>query len=304
MKKKISGYLLFSIFIGNSIALAENPETELTAEYQQSLKTVLPLTPGQTQAFKKQSMETLEAAKFAPLPTLKQQTVSLNLENTDDLPIIYLVPNYTSAIEVIDETGQPWPIRYHRPAQNKNFSIELAGNENRITNEGKTSSPEDDTHHQFSSALTIEPISRFSHGNLIIFIKDEPRPIRVALRTNSKKVNDTTVIRINKPGPFSRPLIFDHQASTKSDPVADTILDGIPPKDAIEIFFNNKSIPEDSRVWQFNDQQYIRTRHTLRFPPSVYVAHGGNKMRVYRTPITEGISIHENGRIVYKGFYQ
>jgi intracellular multiplication protein IcmK len=214
------------------------------------------------------------------VPQITSQTISLS--PGDATPVVRVAPGRPTYIVFEDITGAPWPLEY--PPINHSGS-------KRFYVSGFTDKP----------FVTIQPLVTYGNGDIGVILKNLPVPISLVLAnaepTAADKVYkyDSRVnIRIPRRGPLaSQNTITTVNKIALTDPELQSLLDGIPPKDATRLNTDNKRVS----VWRRADKLYVRSAMESRtqFSKTLSSADGTH---VYEMEISPFITMMEQGSTI------
>lgn len=228
-------------------AAIQQPAPELTREAQleemkeqtfQSIMTgMMPLSLDQIRVFMKR-LEIVRAASVPPADgqpkgLIKVQAVSLDPGATP--PQIDLFTGHITALNILDASGQPWPIG----------DIGVAGNFELKTTD------------RAEHVVRIIPLSHAAVGNLSIILKGLTTPVTFRLVSGGPTVHWRVDARLSKYGPNAKPPLIDRQRLSAGDGAIMLFLDNAPPPDAKKL--RVAGIDSRTMAWQYQDKVYVRT---------------------------------------------
>lgn len=205
--------------------------------FQGIMANMLPLSPDQIRTFMKK-LETVQSASIPPSygqpkGQVKVQAVSLDPGATP--PQIDLFPGYVTTLNMLDATGQPWPIG----------DIGVAGNfEVKATDRAP-------------HVLRIIPLSRSAFGNLSVVLTGLSTPVVFRLASGGPNVHWRIDARVPKYGPNAKTPLIDRQKLSAGDNEIMMFLDNAPPPGAKKL--RVAGVDTRTTAWQYNDNVYVRT---------------------------------------------
>jgi intracellular multiplication protein IcmK len=238
---------------------------------------VLPLKPEEIREmldYFRQSREAAETPMSVPVPKVQIQNVSLDpgaLPNQ-----IKTAPGHVTTLNILDMTGQPWPIR--------DFS--WAG-------QYEVNPPEEGGH-----VIRITPLSAHGIGNISIQLVDLITPITFSLNTNLEETHYRFDARIPKLGPMASVPIISHGglSAVAEDEGLISFLEGTPPSDAVRM---NVSGPDGrTKIWEIGEEYFLRTPLSLLSPAWNSSIKSADGMNVYALSKASVILLSDNGKIV------
>lgn len=191
------------------------------------------------------------------------RSVSLSFAPGAVIPIVRLAQDYPASITFLDATGQPWPISWDittnkngscdEKGQGKNASVRAVGINACVPEPG-------------SNVLQLTPTSRYPHGGLLVSLKDAPKPLSFIIFSGTGSYDADLTVRINKRGPNAKDMPnAGPDAPETAEPVLSSILDGVPPADAVPLVVSGVSA-DKLRAWKLGQTLYLRTSLQLISP--------------------------------------
>lgn len=237
---------------------------------------LLPLSPEQIRNFMNRLEKTQEAAAppSAGQPKGRVRVVTLSLDPGAEPPQIDLSSGYITTVNLVDATGQPWPI----------LDVGVGGNfEVTPTQSG-------------SHVIRVMPLTRVASGNLSVLLKELPTPVIFRLSSGAQKVDLRYDARIPKYGPGAKIPLVNRPGIQAGDELIMMFLDNAPPKDARRI----KVSGLDSRTlaWSYNEKVYVRTPVSLLSPAWNASASSADGMTVYEIGDAPVLLMSDNGAVV------
>jgi intracellular multiplication protein IcmK len=245
--------------------------------YDASVNGLMPLRPGEIKSFLRTYDET-QAAVESPLdappkPEMGITTVSLD-PGTAPAEINLAVGNVTT-LNIVDISGQPWPIQ----------DIGWAGNFEILQPE------------QGSHVLRITPISQYAYGNVSVRLVGLNTPIIMTLKTNKDNVYYRLDIRIPDFGPKATPPIIDAGITTKAgDKTLTSVLEGVMPEGAEKMVV--EGIDARTTAYALDGQTFVRTPYTLLSPAWNSSVKSADGMNVYSIEATPVLLLSDRGKMV------
>ncbi len=244
--------------------------------FDNALEGTFPLTPEQIKEVMRRMSEAQEAGRSPPSPepraTVKVENVAL--DPGVQPPLIQVAQGYVTTVNILDITGQPWPIQ----------DVVIGGN-------FKITGPND------AHVLRIIPQTRFGRGNLSVRLMGLSTPVTFRIEAGGSEVYYRYDARVPQSGPGAKtPLIDQGFTGQAGDAVLMGVLEGVPPTGAK----NMKITGADgrTRAWKINGNIYLRTPLALLSPgwnASVRSADGTNVYVLSEAPI---LMLSDNGQMV------
>lgn len=244
--------------------------------YDKAASGLLPLSPDQIRSFMNRLEKTQEAA--APpsggQPKGRVRVVTLSLDPGADPPQIDLSSGYISTVNMVDATGQPWPI----------LDVGVGGNfEVTPTPSG-------------SHVIRIMPLTRVASGNLSVLLKDLPTPVIFRLSSGTQRVDLRYDARVPKYGPSAKIPLVNRPGIQAGDELIMLFLDNAPPKDARRVKVGG--LDGRTLAWSYNEKVFVRTPMSLLSPAWNASASSADGMTVYEIGDAPVLLMSDNGAVV------
>jgi intracellular multiplication protein IcmK len=252
------------------------------AAWKQALAELNPLSPDQIRELRSQDEAVERAAKSRMAPGMAlSEAVQVSMEPGGRSPVITLLHGFASAIEVLDVTGQPWPVVEARQGDAEALDVAVAGD---------ASGP--------GNVITVTPSQRFTATNLILILQNASRPVSIILKaeeaTATSELRDRVTLILGASGPLAKAVPSRGYDHLDADGALRNALVGKAPTDTgVEIIGD---LPHGMRAWRDGEQLWIRTRDALISPaPLASVAMGD--VRAYRLAYMPVIVTSNNGAL-------
>lgn len=247
--------------------------------FDQSLESLLPLTPDQTRSVLDSFRESREAAE-TPIVVPKARTTVENVSLDPSQPPLSIKtsPGYVTTLTILDMTGAPWAIQ----------DISWAG-------KFEVTTPEEGGH-----VIRITPMSAHGVGNISIRLVDLITPITFSIDTGLDVVDYRFDARIPKAGPLAKtPLIANGGLTTVAgtDENLMRVLDGTS-VEGVATRLTLDGVDGATTAYSINDTMYLRTPLTLLSPAWQSSATSADGMNVYTLKSTPVILLSDKGRMV------
>ena len=257
---------------------AKRKQEHIQQSYDRASTGLLPLSPDQIRSFMHRLENTQEAsqAPFAGVPKAEVKITTLSLDPGAEPPQIDLAAGYITTINMVDMTGEPWPI----------LDVGVGGNfEVTPTQAG-------------SHVVRIVPLTRLGTGNLSILLKDLSTPIIFRLSAGGPTVHMRYDARVPKIGPNGKVPLIDHGRTgpMAGDETIMMLLENAPPKAAQRL----KVAGLDTRTmaWQLDNKVFVRTPLTLLSPAWIASVSSTDGMTVYEIGDAPVLLMSDNGSVV------
>ncbi|HRJ12009.1 MAG TPA: DotH/IcmK family type IV secretion protein [Alphaproteobacteria bacterium] len=247
-----------------------------TKAFENALEGTFPLTPEQIKEVMRRMSEAQEAGRAPPAPdpraTVKVENIPLDPGVTP--PMIQVAQGYVTTVNLLDITGQPWPIQ----------DVVIGGN--------FTVTGPNDAH-----VLRIIPQTRYGRGNLSVRLVGLPTPVTFRVEAGGDEVYYRYDARVPQSGPGAKtPLISQGFTGQAGSTVLMGVLEGVAPAGAKKMEITGAD--GRTRAWKIDGQIYLRTPLTLLSPgwdASVRSADGTNVYMMTDAPI---LMLSDNGQMI------
>ncbi|XAI97061.1 hypothetical protein [Dolichospermum phage Dfl-JY45] len=266
------------------------------AAWLEALQTQYPLSPGQVKELRARDSAVSEAAMSRPTPAAaRSDIISVSLEPGASSPVIELLHGFATSIEVLDATGQPWPVSVPTIGDAEAFSVNVVGASlSEEVAQAGVSTPAG-----IGSVITLAPLRKFAATNLIVVLQNQSRPISVVLKavepTATTEFRDRVTISVQGVGPYAKSVSARGYEHLDAGEDLRSALIGRPPRgDAKEILAAD--LPAGLRAWRAGNTLWIRTNATL-ISPAHEASVAGGAHRAYRLRYLPVVVMSEAGTL-------
>ena len=248
------------------------------AAFEAMMNGTLPLNPDEIEQLLERYRDVREASESriagAPKGDVKLETISLAPGAKP--PAIELSPGYVTTLNILDATGQPWPIQ----------DISWGGNFEVIQ-------PQQGEH-----VVRISPMKAHEVGNLSIRLLDLNTPIVFSLNTYLEKVQYRFDAQVPELGPHSETPIIDNFeiGATAGNTDLIKILNGTAPSGTKKLTING--VDGRTTAYDMGGQIYIRTPLTLLSPGWNSSVKSADGMTVYTIGESPVLLLSDKGKMV------
>lgn len=253
-------------------------EEHVQKSYDRASQGLMPLSPDQIRNFMRKLETTQEASQppYTGQPKAEVKVNTLSLDPGAEPPQIDLAAGYITTINMVDITGEPWPI----------LDVGVGGNfEVTPTQAG-------------SHVVRIVPLTRLGTGNLSILLKGLSTPVIFRLSAGGPSVHMRYDARVPKIGPNGKAPLIDRGRTgpLAGDETIMMILENTPPKAAQRL----KVAGLDTRTmaWQLDNKVFVRTPLTLLSPAWNASASSTDGMTVYEIGEAPVLLMSDSGAVV------
>lgn len=247
------------------------------AAFEAALTGMFPMRTEEILQFLEKYRETREASEGRiggiPEPEITLETVSLDPGAMP--PVIKLSPGHVTTLNILDITGQPWPVR----------DVSWGGDFEVIQ-------PQEGEH-----VIRISPMRAHEVGNMSIQLLDLKTPVTFMLKTQLEEVQYRFDARIPEYGPYAQmPLIEQGITAVAGGEDITSILDGTPPARAKKL--DVEGVDGRTTAFDVDGQVFVRTPLTLLSPgwsSSVTSSDGTTVYAISQSPV---LLLSDKGKMV------
>lgn len=240
------------------------------------IDSAMPLTAEQVRTLRKRQDSLKRAAadpaRTPPKPRIRSVTADLSPGSTP--AAVRLASGFSSGIAFMDSSGAPWPVAALRVANKDDFSADLLV--------------------PGTNVVTLNATAEYSQSNLMIFLKDMPTPVTIAMFAGQSDVDYRLDVRIPSRGPNAAPEPVPVDMNIKFNARLSEVLDGIPPSGTKPVTVNGAS----GMAWRDGSRLLIRTTASIMSPAPAQMTSSQDGMRAYELDYTPSVLVSQDGRLV------
>ena len=252
--------------------------------YKRASEGLLPLSPDQIRSFMRKLENTQDAAQ-APsdgAPKGEVKIANLSLDPGAEPPQINLAPGYVTTVDIIDQTGEPWPI----------LDVGVGGNfEVTPTQAG-------------SHVVRIVPLTRLGTGNLSILVQGLSTPLIFRLQSGGPSFHMRYDARVPALGPKAKAELIARRQNMKvkgpglvaGDALMSMFLENAAPRGAKRMKVGG--VDSRTMAWQMGERVYVRTPLTLLSPAWNASVSSADGMTVYEIGEAPVLLMSDNGAMI------
>lgn len=251
-------------------------ETHNRKAFDRASGGLLPLAPDQIREFMHKMEAADEAARPSSYGTPKADVriTTVSLDPGAMPPIINLQAGYVTTINIVDATGEPWPI----------LDVGVGGSfEVNPTRSG-------------SHVVRVMPLANVADGNLSVILKDLSTPVIFRLSAGNHQVDMRYDARIPKFGPGAKVPLIDRPRLEAGDETMLLLLQNAPPKDAKRVSISG--LDSRSTAWTLGGHTYVRTSLTLLSPAWNASVSSDDGMTIYEIGDAPVLLMSDNGAMI------
>lgn len=257
--------------------------TEKIDGFNEAIEGVFPMTPDMIRQYRRIFEENQRAVMERPEPQATSDAGIISLEPGEESPSVNLAPGIASVVGFYDASGQPWPISQYVIGSGDQFQVIQLGKD--------------------ANSLTITPLAAIGWTNLVIMLRDEPKPIVMRLAVNPETAHYRRDIQVMRMGPNSVPNMAmpgpggpgGNVISEAGNTVLLAALTGVDlPAGARPVNVSGVA----ARAWLLDDTMFIRSQAPLLSPTWSNSMSGPDGVRVYEIPPSSVALFSVDGTIV------
>lgn len=173
---------------------------------------------------------------------------------------ILVAPFHTSTINVIDSTGQPWPITSIMHGNDTDYRVAKVDG------------------HVYANIVRVDPKREVGTTNINISLADLPTTITVTMKNDTDKYHPSPILQIDKEGPQAKAHPVFSVDNIASDSILKDIVLGIAPENYEKMQTSDSNV----EAWRFNGSLFIRTIYNPSSPLPRGMHHGPGGYTAYR----------------------
>jgi intracellular multiplication protein IcmK len=245
--------------------------------FDQAKKSVLPMEGYEIRDVLGRLKDTQEAIQkpVRPPPTPNNVIETISTDPSAVPKTIQLAAGNVTTINIVDITGEPWPI------------VDLG-----FGGAFDVKPPEAGGH-----VIRITPLKDFARGNLVIRLLKMTTPITFTLQSGGDTVNYRFDARIPDYGPNAKmPLTNDGLKTVAGDKTTTAFLEGVPPKGSDKLAV--AGVDGRTSAYKYAGTMYVRTPLTLISPSWDGSATSADGMNVYVLSDAPVLLLSDKGALV------
>lgn len=271
-----------NLYLQNQAApSAESLEAEVRRDaFDTAIESLLPLRPEEIRELLERFDRTQESVELpvypSPKPEVAVQTIPLDPGTKP--AVIRVAHGHVTTLNILDNTGAPWPIE----------DISWAGNFEIIqSGAGNTG----------AHIVRITPQSEFAYGNMSIKLLTLQTPVILTMETSRDLVHYRFDAIIPENGPMATaPIIQGGLTLTAGSAEMSSILQGLAPPGAKRL--NVSGVDTRTSAYKIGSQTYVRTPLTLLSPSWSSSVASADGMRVYTLRNAPVLLFSDGGQMV------
>jgi intracellular multiplication protein IcmK len=228
--------------------------------FEALMEEMYPTTPEQLKKIQEKEKEFKNILYDNKSPKALTEIIQVSTKPGSKPVAILVAPFHTSTLNIIDSTGQPWPISAVMYGNDVDYKVTKVDG------------------HAYANIIRIDPKREVGTTNINLSLANLPTTITVTMKNNTDQYHPSPVLQIDKEGPQAKPLPVFSVDNVNSDNVLKNIVLGIAP-DNFELLVTSDSNVE---AWRNDASLYVRTTYQPSSPLPRGIHHGPAGYAAYR----------------------
>ncbi len=174
---------------------------------------------------------------------------------------IYVTSGFDTMINIIDATGQPWPIAQVSGGNKQSVKVDAL------------------EQHAFKNVIRLNALQQVGSSNVSFSLVDLPITLSVEIINTVDRYYPTALLQLDRPGPQAKKTPLLSFQSNAVDPFLDSVVLGAKGNDQFERL--NSSDP-NVLAWKYKEHLYVRTTYHPTNPFPRGIKHGASGYVAYR----------------------
>lgn len=175
-------------------------------------------------------------------------------------PTIIVAPLHVTTLNVIDSTGNAWPLSVAIPGNDTDYSVEAIAP------------------HDYKNAVKITPTLEVGSTNIVLSLVGLPTTITINIKNSTERYHPSPILQIDRPGPHAKPAVSFNIGSVNQDEILKNIVLGLAPEGYKKLETSDASV----EAWRHSESLYIRTRYVPSSPLPRSIFHGPGGYAAYK----------------------
>ena len=246
--------------------------------FNEAIQQTFPMTPEMVRRYREIFEEQQRAILSRPQPSAKVDAGFVALEPGETPGRLTLSPGIASVIGFYDATGQAWPIDQYVVGSGENFEVIALGED--------------------SNSLVLTPLTRVGWSNLVVRLRDEPKPVVLHIDISDDAAHFRHDIQVARMGPNAELSMASARSERSIAEAGSSVLLSVLtrtdiPRGAVRAEVANVQ----AEAWLIDDKMYVRSRHAMLSPTWTASLSGPDQIRVYEIPPSSMLLFSVNGRV-------
>lgn len=246
--------------------------------FNKAIEEAFPMTPDMIRQYRQIFDEQQRAILETDKPSALVDAGFISLEPGETPSRLQLAPGIASVIGFYDATGAAWPIDQYVVGSGENFEVVQLGDN--------------------ANSLVMTPLTRLGWSNLVVRLRDEPKPVVLHVDVSNSTAHFRHDIQIARMGPNANV----NMASARSDRVITEAGDSTLLSVLTRVDIPREAVPASvanvaAESWAIGESLFVRSRHALLSPSWTASLAGPDGIRVYQVPLSSMLLFSVDGRV-------
>jgi len=240
----------------------DNIPTEVLSKraFEAIIEELYPTSKDQRRLIKEKELERIDVENENTRPDSLTDIIQVKTSPGALPKEIFVAPLHSTYLNIIDSTGQPWPIT-------------TASNANKLRFEVKKIEA-----HKYKNIIEIVPKYRVGTTNINFSLAGMPTTFSITITSNADKYYPSPIIQLDREGPQAKPIPVFTVQNINDDPVLKDMVLGIAPPEYQVL----RSSDGNVEAWRDGGNLYIRTIYLPSAPWPRGIYHGPSGYSAYR----------------------
>lgn len=192
-----------------------------------------------------------------------KEVITVSTDPSAMAPTIYTTPGHATIVNVIDQTGEPWPL-----------VLASSGNDTLF----KTAPIEN---HKYKNVFRLQAQYRVGSSNLTLLLADKALSVTIKVISSKDRYHPQPILQITDNGPFAKPLRrISSNLPIKNDNLMKNLIFEIAPLDFTRVKTNSNEVV----VWKSGERLFVKTKLIPTYPDGYSIYRGPNGYAAYEMP--------------------
>lgn len=237
------------------------------------------ISPALIKQAKELALKAQDAAfEHSPASMIKA-VITVSTDPSADTPTIYTTPGHATIVNVIDQTGEPWPL-----------VLASSGNDALF----KTAAIEN---HSFKNVFRLQALHRVGSSNLTLLLAGKALSVTVKVVSSKHQYHPQPILQITEDGPLAKPFaIVSSNIPIKNDSLMKNLIYKIAPADLIRVKTDSNKVV----VWKRGERYFIKTKLVPTSPAADSIYQGPNGYASFELPALPVLIMSDHNGISYQ----
>lgn len=209
-----------------------------------------------------------------------KEIITVSTDPSAASPVIYTSPGHETLVNIIDETGQPWPI-----------VVASSGNDLLFQTEAIEA-------HIYKNVFKLTSLERVGSSNITLLLQDKPLSLAIRVENSKSKYHGQPILQITDVGPNGkRPQRLSNAPEIKNNKLMKNLIFGVTPDDFKRLESSNSNVT----AWKSADGMlFLKTKLHPISPPPKTTYSGPNGYSTYEVDLWPVLVMSDDNGIEYQ----